>query len=221
MHIKPCIVSNCQDWVDLSDSRTTFRDVTDGTHTMWLDNFSKVYAQRSASCDIGAWRDCLWTGVALNAYEGDVKVKMTVQFNDDGSEMIPMMPDDPFVNQSMLMAVYDRANRVGLDYLDVSLVKKYDVRRLPLKLPYHDDPVINQKLQRSMDGMRSFFPAELLRTNIGSNMGLFRFMRKVYTDMGLHQPQHQPTTVKCLVVDSNIFSRTFKVRFAFLFQMSM
>ena len=148
--------------------------------------------------------------MAIKMFEGDVAVEMKMQTGEDGGT-IPMMPNDPFHFVDEFKEIVERANRHGVNYLRHSLVHQFNVNRLPLKLCSHPNAAIARKLSKSMDGLRALLPKELLRANIGSNRDLFRVMRKIHDEMRLNEPDHNPSHAKCLIVDCNIFSRTFKV----------
>ena len=105
------------------------------------------------------------------------------------------------------MRNYDR--NVKYTYYDGSLVRKYDVRRVPVKPSANRrmDPKIRQILMESRDGMLDFHPIGLIDINIGRNRGLQQIIRKVF-DENAANPR---TTYYVLTADCNIFLRTLKV----------
>ena len=68
----------------------THRDVTNGPHTVWLDNFSKMYALHVATPDKGDWANCAWTGKALRKCS-DATITMRVH-RDRHGRVVPAMP---------------------------------------------------------------------------------------------------------------------------------
>ena len=176
-------------------------------HNLWYDNFSKIYRIHKPTVGKGVYHSCMWTGVALNLYDGD-PVDVSVKHHRDGS-VIPAMPDDLFVELYTVTQTIQYIHEQGMFYYDNSLVVKYDVRTIPLKptLP-HDDPLA-PGMERGSNNMSSTVPYMMLKDNIGSNLGLMKIMRTFYEE-------RQMDTGECsdyhtLNVDENIFWRTIKV----------
>ena len=81
------------------------------------------------------------------------------------------------------------------------------VRQIPLK-PEVDpavDPVRAAVLRESRDGMRNFFPLDMLAENIGSNRGLLLLMKDLF---GVQPRSGHFSFLSC---DCNIFLRLLKV----------
>lgn len=190
--------------------KSVHREVESGPHTIWIDNFSKVHGAKIPSIDIGAWRNCLWTGTAIRKYTGDRVIDMSVQL-DGAGEVVPAMPDDLFANEADFNAVFDRCV-LDTTYYDTSLTTLYRVNSVPLKPDACrvDNHNYRRALQGDTDRLRSMYPKEIAAVNIGSNLGLARIMRAHY-DENNQGPGNRCTKYSALNVDENIFMRVLKV----------
>jgi hypothetical protein len=202
-----------------------YRDARLGCYVTWWDNFSKIYGTRSPTLASGAWRDCLWTGIA---------VKKMRQLADDEVEtcmdllrtlapaptLIPAMPDDLLAEELVEanMATFKAIGEEAVSYYHqrACLVKRHKINNIPLKAVIKEsaDPVLYAKLKNlpSVDGVSEFFPSEIKTHNIGSNEGLLRLMRELYEEkkMGGNNDEG-PQRYEVLNVDMNIFNRCLKV----------
>jgi hypothetical protein len=183
--------------------------VEDTPHTKWFDNFSKVYGAQIPSIDIGSWRNCLWTGVALKQYTGEDPISVAVMKNAAG-EVIPAMPDDPFEYADQLKELVEE-HTPRADYRTHSLVFRWNVTSVPLKpVP---SQVENRKWRRALlnsGQVSQLFPKELIAENIGSNLGLARIMKEHYNEHK-QNTEHDCTKYSVLLADVNIFDRVLKV----------
>ena len=180
------------------------RKIQQQLHVLWLDNFSKTYAVALQSIAKGAFKSCLWTGFAMKRYIGS---SLRARMNNIGTRA---MNKDLFAAQIMnqMKAKMDRFGNTKWDYLNNSIVQRYQVTSIPLK-PYVDDakdPQLHQILSESRDGVRNFFPMDILPENIGSNRGLLLILKR------LSDENQASVQWKFLAVDCNIFLRVLKVK---------
>lgn len=189
---------------------TCIREVEDGPHTIWIDNFSKIHGCKIPTIDAGAWRNCLWTGTALRKYTGTVPVDVSIQ-RDAAGQVIPAMPDDLFANEAAFNSIFDRY-AMQTDYWETSFVQEFKVTCVPLKPDAHK--VNNRKhrraLQADSDTLHSMYPKEIAAVNIGSNLGLGKIIRVHYDDRK-QGPGDRCQAYSALNVDENIFMRVLKV----------
>ena len=180
-----------------------------GPHTIWIDNFSKIMGCRIPSVDKGAWRNCLWTGVALREYKGSQPVSMDLMTDGDGS--IPAMPDDPFAMHDKLLKLW-KVNRVKERYWPEPFVKKWKIDNAPIKPVLHrvNDAKHHATLKGSNSRLLGLYPKHIIAENIGSNIGLGRIMRGIYED-NKQDKEGQCTKYTSLNADINIFDRIIKV----------
>jgi hypothetical protein len=173
---------------------------------MWLDNFSKIYACNVQGIDVGAFKDCLWTGIAAHQYFGP-PVNLALCAAMPGSPLTAMNDQDS-ARLSLAMKRFDASSPLRHA---TSVCVRFGVNRVPLKpvVSIDSDRKLHKYLQESRDGMRHFHPVRIATDNIGSNAGLLRLLRKMSED-------HQSAPV-CdrkrvfLAVDINIYWRIMKV----------
>ena len=178
----------------------------DGCHALWYDNFSKIYSVKTPSILSGSWKDCLWTGVAIQRYEGKF---IDMKLQHERGTVVPALPDSISMMASHVLSMVASCYDESVDYLDASLVVKYSVSTIPLK-PKGRTEQEKKTLAQSMDGMRNLLPEGLIRINIGSNRGLLRILRLFYEDRQMHIPGGCQRYY-VLNLDINIYDRTLKV----------
>jgi hypothetical protein len=180
------------------------RELKDQPNVIWMDNFSKLYATGIQKVESGAYRDCLWSGMGIRKYQGspvDIQVR-------DG---VDAMPDELFSEEAVdsLTEMLKVCDKEFWGRYEVSLVKKYEVRNVPLK-PDIDkvEPRYREVLQESRDGMKSFYPMKIIPLNIGSNPGLVQVAMSTWDD---HRYCHRMFNYQYITADSNIFWRLCRV----------
>ena len=185
-------------------------------HTVWLDNFSKIYGCRFPNIDKGAWTNCLWTGIALHKYLGATRVTMDIIRDANGND-VPAMPDNVFAMVAMLQEVW-MAYKATLDYRRHSLVSKWKVSCVPLKPQAENMPegIWKQAIEQDVNTLRPLYPKAILPINIGSNLGLARIMRSHYIDNHQDVVETRRDPRPCgkytaFNADIDIFRRTLKV----------
>ena len=179
-----------------------------GQFVEWWDNFSKFMGRSVPTIKKDIFASCLWTGITVNQYTGDpVDVKVR---NDAHGKVIPAMPDDLFAHAGIVVDGIAHIFDQGKSYLDKSLVKKYDVLNVPLKVDTKRFPAEAATLNNAKNSTKHINPYKLLRHNIGSNLGLVTILREYQDDkkMTLHDTVHHYSTVN---TDENIFARGLKV----------
>jgi hypothetical protein len=186
------------------------RTVRQAPGTYWLDNFSKPVAVGVGSIDKGVWRDCLWTGRALKRYSGTEPVDMN--FLKVDGVVVPAMPDDLMDYMDDLgVLMKSIEGETPLSYYANSEVVKWDVNLVPLKpvVTKQQDQQLHDLLKAKKDGMVDFFPDEIFKVNVGSNLGLVSLVRKQYDERKMKSDEVKTyTTMLC---DINIFDRVLKV----------
>ena len=164
--------------------------------------------------NLGTWRDCLWTGVALRACRKDVSMSI---IKDEEGKDIPAMPDQLFGRVGEFMTLFVEVNPshpLACEQYDMSLSVKTDIRNVPLKpnpdklsLPQHRHALLS-----GTDKIDNLVTDRIINKNIGSNSGLLRILRDHYEDSGQSTGACERYTA--LNVDINIFERIVKVELA-------
>lgn len=156
--------------------------------------------------DKSVFSSCLWTGVSLFACT-DPSLSDRVVL-DQNHRVVPAMPNNILLYQEAVYQSLQFFVERGYRQYDNSLVVRYDVRNIPLKIDTKRFP----DMKRIVDsyGFDNVRPVDLLDINIGSNRGLIAIIRGLYDDrkMGLEDQCDRYTTLN---VDENIFWRVLKV----------
>jgi hypothetical protein len=188
------------------------RQVQQGPHTVWIDNFSKIYALHTPTLDLGSWQNCAWTGKALRKCN-DQTISMKVMTHHGGS-IIPAMPRNPFKLRRELEELYlEIAEAPGASMQHATcIVTMAKVKSVPLKpKPKHIASAVHKEaLTERCNRLIEMYPVGLLDQNIGANNGLLRIMRTHYLD----ENQHLDGVCQrytAFNVDTNIFDRMLKV----------
>ena len=174
----------------------------------WLDNFSKCYAVAVQSVDNGAFRDCYWTGKAFRTFISSNRSGIVNSISIVNNAPVPGMPNDLFTAgiRGGIFATMARVFGHSWKKYQQSLVTRYNVNNIPCK-PVVDvmDPVY-PILKRKPDGLREFYPEEILPQNIGSNRGLLVILKQMSDDRSAASTKYE-----LLCCDCNIFMRIIKV----------
>lgn len=186
-------------------------------HTIWVDNFSKIYGHQIPSMHQGQYTNGNWTGVAIQKYAGSANVSMKCMFKRN--QLIPAMPSRLLLRGKdvrQLLEVVESTMTDG-NYLKSSLCERLDIRNLPLK-PVVDrilNPEQHERLQKSNDGAVNLYPVEINQFNIGSNRGMLQVILKLAQDYGSQDDHkytdHEDMTYAYVNSDVNIFYRCLKV----------
>jgi hypothetical protein len=177
---------------------------------LWVDNFSKNRGYSVPNVDRGVYASCLWAGASVFRCE-DQTISDSVVLRANGS-VRPAMPDDILERQEAVAMTVRSVLREECNLFDDSLVNKYDVRTIPLKVDTKRFPEVAQVIDHPMNSLDNVFPAGLMDINIGSNRGLAIILRKMYTEHGM-EPGGSCGRYLSLNVDENIFWRTLKVTY--------
>jgi hypothetical protein len=96
-------------------------------------------------------------------------------------------------------------------HLQQSLVQRFDVHRIPLKLEPHPEMEYDElkKVMEVCDGLQTFYPECIKEDNIASNAGLIRMVKQLWTELR----DHEVPSIKIILCDINIFTRLVKVSF--------
>jgi hypothetical protein len=115
-----------------------------------------------------------------------------------------------------LITLMDSVDYDGANYYESSLAKKYDVRCCPPKPVVtdemkRDDPKLAEGLTGdSEDGLHNVYPKEVIPHNPGSNNGLGRVLRHMYSGRGIDEGTNDKYLIS--ITDCNIYHRMNKVR---------
>lgn len=194
-----------------------FRDAEAQPHTIWWDNFSKIYSKKMPSLSEGAYALCHWTGKAIRTSKQyfDIRIR-----HDADDQPIPAMPDDLFEEEPALVAKMAAITsplgnvNVMLQYRS-SKVIAWEVFNVPPR-PKEDKadlqygPVLRQRVD-TVKG-QSFIPCGILKLNINSNEDLCRIVRNHYEARNMHiTGPMECSSYEAVSTDMAIFHRILKV----------
>ena len=186
----------------------TLAVIQKGEYLQWWDNFSKFQARQVPTIKKDIFASCLWTGVTVNEYTGP-PVDVSVRTDATGA-IIPAMPDDLFAHQALMLKGFDDVYLEGREFFSRSMVKKYDIVNVPLKVDTKRFPNLAATMNSVKNTTKHINPYKLIKHNIGSNLGLVTILREYQDDnkMNLHGTVHKYSTIN---TDENIFYRGMKV----------
>ena len=109
-----------------------------------------------------------------------------------------------------LLYYIDDIYNEGREYYYKSLVKRYDIVNVPLKVDTKRFPALAETLNSVKNTTKHINPYKLIKHNIGSNLGLATIMRDYQDDkkMSLNGTVLNYSTIN---TDENIFYRGMKV----------
>ena len=182
--------------------------VNSSAFVQWWDNFSKFCRRSVPTVKKDVFGTCLWTGITVNAYTGP-PVNHTVRVDANGA-VVPAMPENLFKNRKAVLNGINFMYDEGKEYYGSSMVKKYDIINVPLKVDTKKFPALAATLNSSKNSTKHINPYKLIRHNIGSNLGLVTILREFQDDnkMALHGAVQNYFTIN---TDENIFYRGLKV----------
>ena len=187
------------------------RSVLQRPHVLWADNFSKFIAHSIPTTTKDVFASCLWTGMAAFSTDNE-QLDMSIKYSVDGS-IVPAMPNDPLVGRNTVVKGIRYILESSRNYFDQSLVKKFDVRCIPLKINSKLFPNLAYLVDNARNTTQIVHPVKLLEINIGSNHGLLTILRQIYEEEGMHTDTC--ANYKILNTDENIYWRTMKVKSLF------
>jgi hypothetical protein len=181
-----------------------------------MDNFSKFLAREVPTTGNDIYSTCLWTGVAVFAAvdRHNQALNMHIKHLPDGG-VHPAMPKNLFTHSHRVVAGLKMILAVSREYYDKSLVLKYDVRSIPLKVNTKVFPRMAATVEHKRNTTAIVYPVKLIDQNIGSNQGLVTLLRQLMVEQGMHDGSC--THYEILNVDENIYWRTMKVSCIYLF----
>ena len=182
--------------------------IRDKPYVAWWDNFSKFHRRTVPTLTNDVFSSCLWTGVTVNEYTGP-PVNVGIRLGDN-NEVIPAMPDDLFAVMPLVEQGISMIYGMGKSLYDGSLVKKYEVNSIPLKIDSKKFPNLAPVLNSVTNKTTHINPWKLVKQNIGSNKGLCNMMREFQDDNNMAVDggcdKYHTTSV-----DENIMYRILKV----------
>jgi hypothetical protein len=183
------------------------RQVRDGVHVLWVDNFSKTIARTIPTEKKGTYTPALWTGTA--AFKGDTAgISDTIVVGVNG-DVVPAMPDSLLTYKYQVIAGVEYVMGQGMFYDSQSLMRKYDVRNVPPKVDTRRHPEMKDVIDDGASSLANVLPVTLSKENIGSNRGLIAVIRELYVEYGMGS--EECTRYLTLNLDENIFWRVLKV----------
>ena len=179
-------------------------------HVLWFDNFSKMFRHTMTTMSRATLADALWTGLAIRQYAFP-GISMNIMMRRGFP--VTAMPDDPFEHVAPMLATMMQVTEVkgNMPLLyDDSMYVRWGVNRVPV-VPMRDKlpPEVLASLQRCPARLDDFYPKGLLKTNVGSNIGLCKVMLEVLRSSG-HDLPAPPKKYLAMTVDINIFDRVLK-----------
>jgi hypothetical protein len=192
-----------------------YRAVAHRPHVRWMDNFSKFIARQVPTTGNDIYSSCLWTGVAVFECDpaDDHLYDMRLKHLPDGG-VLPAMPDNLLMHSHRIVAGLKLIVANARNYYHRSLVKKYDVRSIPLKVNTKVFPAMADTVEHRRNTTGIVYPMKLIDHNIGSNQGLITCLRQLMEELGMHNDTC--TDYEILNVDENIYWRTMKVSCIYL-----
>jgi hypothetical protein len=162
----------------------------------------------------GAYKSCLWTGIANRQYHGTKHIDMRLKY-DDQMSIIPGMPDNLWEWEDEFLALYQRVDQESMEYLSRSLLVKFSVDSVPLR------PVVSEekypKVYASLHGMNNkldvLVPERLSTHNAGSNIGLLKILKEISVELDGRRVKRY----RVIMSDINIHDRIMKVTFIVFF----
>jgi hypothetical protein len=185
----------------------TLRDVLDGPHFTWLDNFSKTISRTVPTLAKGVYSSMLWAGVCIFAHP-DKSIDDSVRHDAIG-DVIPAMPDNLLAGQNTVTRAVYAVLREGVKYLEVSLVHKYSVRHIPPKIDVKVFPELTGVINNPINSLAYVYPSKLIEENVGSNRGLVSIIRSMYEEWKMDTDECK--RYKSMNLDENIYWRVLKV----------
>ena len=192
------------------------REVQDGPHAMWMDNYSKNLAWHLPEVGKGVFYSGLWCGFAARACTANISMRL---IRDGNGNHIPAMPVDPFENRahiqvSLLSSTFGRPN--PHQRFDSSLVFQWNVTNVPLR------PVVQEGmrqefidgLNRRADSLDNLHPMRLIDINPGQNIGFARVMKLLSEENNWDGKVDEPACSKytAMFMDCDLFDKCVKVR---------
>ena len=179
----------------------------------WADNFNRNLAvQLPKSNEV--YKSCQWTVVAAKHHPFLKDKPMFIeqsQINRTSTlpDITQFSMDETDYYEDILTEDIDK------DHLTHSLVARYNVRSVPLKITkeglegVHDSGSKEYKkllktLLKKVDGPRHMTPLKLMGSNIGSTEGMISYLKDTVE-------RRTPGTIKIIVVDCQTFWRLIKV----------
>ena len=119
------------------------------------------------------------------------------------------MPDTLFVHKASVLNTIMFVFQKDRDYFQESLVNRYCVNNIPLKVDVKKYPEIRQIMDNPANSFSTVYPSDMLNENIGSSLGLVSIIRNLYIERGMIDDTCSDyLTVN---VDENIYYRILKV----------
>lgn len=185
------------------------RHVLQQAYVLWIDNYSKILRRSIPTAQQDLYKNCLWTGTAAFFSSNDRVLDLSIAYAVDGS-VVRAMPLDITTQKDSVKAGVMHVLSACRYYYDSSLVKKYDIRSVPVKIDTKVYPETKAVVDHPRNTLKYVHPIELVEVNVGGNTGLVYMLRQLLEKNGMLDGSCPRYMI--LNVDENIFWRTLKVR---------
>ncbi len=186
------------------------RALSSRSHVQWWDNFSKTYAVSVHRVEVGAYRDCQWTGRGLHELDAPQDLLRV-----DALGLNQAMVSDLFLPEieAAFRREFGLVQAQDSTWRGQSLCVRFKVNTVPPKpvLQMGDNETLWLRIQKKRDGLHTFHPMSMAAVNCGSNDGLLSLLRQLYEEQ-LLVPEGEKF-VKVVVSDVNLYKRFMKVTF--------
>ena len=179
-------------------------------HVFWFDNFDFRYRGIMPSFDKDTFTQFNWTGEAVRPYKGLNVPNLKVEYKN--LAVVPAMPDRPFDMMDQVKLCLKEIVSRGEFYYDESLVKRFNVTRIPLKLVVDEqkNQIWFKTLAASVDGLRHLRPKGIRDIPIGTNDALMKYFMEL-RDYQTSKNITNRSKYYIFSTDMNIYQRINKV----------
>jgi hypothetical protein len=144
-------------------------------------------------------------------HHADITASDHVLIDPDLGHVVSGLPRNPFAYVGAVTNNLQHVLRSGRYLYDESLVNRYDINSVPLKIDIKKFPEMDRYVTHTINSTSTVFPVRLIDANIGSNVGLLAVLKQICEERGIYNEQLPPTRYTIMNVDENIFWRILKV----------
>lgn len=180
----------------------------------WVDNYAKFYASASMFTDKELMQSLRWTAHGVKVLRSDVDLSWKRVGAGAVVPALPLLEDllNPDDHDALLSDLLQLSQRSFLD----SLVVRYDVRRVPLKIVDGKDEDLQQHLSESHDGLQDFHPIDIYTDDIGSTRGLVKVVKRLQDLEGFGSSEHALSgQYSFLTVDVTIYWQIIRMLYCY------
>lgn len=133
---------------------------------------------------------------------------------DQNGDVVPAMPNSILACSTQVIQEISSLAVESVRYYDISLVARYDVRSVPLKIDGERFADVEGIVNHARSKMAIVHPLKLVGKNIGSNRGLISVIRDYYNDYNMSGENGDCERYLNINVDENIYWRILKVMYS-------